>query len=57
MEGMKKNLLLSMIITSYTMDRFNDICDLLDSLKREKVARLLLPLEINYFFSLEGNIL
>lgn len=30
-----KNLLLSIVITSYTMERFKDICDLFDSIKAQ----------------------
>ena len=31
----QNNPLLSIIITSYTMERFKDICDLLDSIKSQ----------------------
>ncbi len=31
--------LLSIVITSYTMDRFKDICDLLDSIKQQQFAQ------------------
>jgi len=32
-----KKPLLSIVITSYTMDRFRDICDLFDSIKSQTI--------------------
>lgn len=46
---MSQNPLISIVVTSYTMERFKDICDLFDSIKKQTIVNPSEPTSSNFY--------